>query len=240
MKTFTKIAFLLITALAANKAQAQCTPNTTMEKGTILPEAIKFGYINNAYSEVIYFRAPLDTTAKTPLGTFPAHIDSMEITGVKGLPAGFTYTCYNNKCRIKGGESSCITLSGTATVEGVHPVTVYITTYATIKGFVDIPATQNDSNNKYTLYIYTNVGVKNESLGQFVTLYPNPAKDALHISNSSAKNIQAKLMDLTGKLIAEKEITTSETFDLSGLSKGLYFVRLSSGSEVSVQKIAVE
>lgn len=240
MKTFAKIAFLLITILAAGEANAQCTPNSTMDMGTILPEALKFGYINNAYSEVIYFRAPLDTTAKTPLGTFPARIDSMEITGVNGLPAGFTYTCYNNNCRVKGGESSCITLSGTTAVTSINPITVYIKTYATIKGFVDIPATQNDSNNKYTLYVYTNVGLKDEHLKQFVNIYPNPAKDVLHISNSSVKNIQAQLMDITGKLIAEKEVLTNETFDLMGLSKGLYLVKLSSGNETTVQKIAVE
>lgn len=240
MKTFTKIAFLLITALAAGKAQAQCTPDTAMAKGTILPDALKFGYINNAYSEVIYFRAPLDTTAKTPLGTFPAHIDSMEITGVNGLPAGFTYTCYNNNCRIKGGESSCITLTGTTANTGVHPITVYITTYATIKGFVDIPATQNDSNNKYTLYVYTTVGVKNESLKQLVNIYPNPAKDVLHISNSSAKNVQARLMNIAGQLIAEKEITANEVFDLRDLAKGMYLLKLTSGNDVAVQKITVE
>lgn len=240
MKTLTKIAFLLITAFAATNALAQCTPDTQMAMGTILPEGLKFAYINNAYSEVIYFRAPIDTVAKTPFGTFPARIDSMEITDVKGLPAGFNYTCYNNNCMIKGGESSCISLTGTASVEGVHPITVYITTYATVKGFVDLPATQNDSNNKYTLYVYTTVGVKNESLSQLVSIYPNPAKEVLNINNTSSKPAQAGLMDITGKLLMSKEVSGQETFDLSGLAKGMYLVRLTQEGQASVQKIIVE
>lgn len=241
MKSFAKIGFLVVSALAGSQARAQCTPDTTMDKGTILPQAISYAYLNTAYSEVIYFRAPLDTSAQTPLGTYPATIDSMEITSVNGLPAGFTYTCYENNCMIKGGEASCITLQGTAASTGNYPLTVYITTYATLKTmFGDVPVSQNDSNTNYTLYVFGSTGMSANDLQHAIDLYPNPAKDVLHISNPLNLGIRASLFDLTGKLVEEKQLAGSDTFSLSGLPKGLYMVRLQAAGETLVKRIMVE
>lgn len=240
MKTFTKIAFLFISACSFGHASAQCTPNANMPKGSILPETLKYAYPATAYSEVIYFRAPEDTIAKTQFGDLPAHIDSMEITGVSGLPAGLTYTCNNNKCLVVGGEASCVTLSGTTTVKGEFPLKVYIKTYATIKSFVDIPVTQNDSNSKYTLYVYGSVGLEDQTLARMVSVYPNPAGHVLNISSTAGKRVEVQLMDLTGRMLDKKYVTDHETMDLSQFSRGIYLVRIQSGENTHTQKIVVE
>jgi hypothetical protein len=240
MKTFTKIAFLLISAFASVNVYAQCTPDTNMPKGSILPETLQYAYHAAAYSEVIYFRAPEDTVAKTQFGELPARIDSMEITGVAGLPDGITYSCNNGKCLILGGEASCVTITGTPTVKGEFPVKVYIKTYATIKSFVDIPVTQDDSVSKYTIYVFGSVGIAEKTLAQTVSLYPNPAHDVLNISSTGRENLRIELMDLTGRRLAEKQVMGKDTIDLSQLSQGIYVVRMQNDRETYTQKIVVE
>lgn len=240
MKTFTKITFLFISAFLSGAAHAQCTPDTAMAKGSILPDVLKYAYYANAYSEVIYFRAPEDTVAKTQFGNLPAHIDSMEITGVAGLPDGLSYTCNNGKCLIVGGEASCVTITGTPSVKGEFPVKVYIKTYATVKSFVEIPVTQNDSVSKYTIYVFGSVGMEEKTLAQTISLYPNPARDVLNISGPVNKTVTLQLLDVTGRLLAEKQFTGQETINLHPFLQGIYLVRIQSGQETYTQKIVVE
>lgn len=237
MKTLAKITFFLFTASASLHLSAQCTPNNDMPKGSISPESIKIGYKDLAYSEVIYFRAPLDTNSV--LGK--VRVDSMEITGVKGLPGDFTYTCFNSSCRFKGGESSCLTLTGTPTQTGVYPLVVYIRTYPTLKGFIDIPLpAQNDSNSRYTLYVYGSVGYLENTLENSISVFPNPAIDQLNIASSSTQKTTAQLFDVNGKLQIEQVVDANATMSLKALSKGIYVLKLNNNTQHITRKIVVE
>ncbi len=237
MKTLAKITFFLFTTSASLQLSAQCTPDINMPKGSIFPESIKIGYKDLAYSDVIYFRAPLDTNSI--LGK--VRVDSMEITGVKGLPSEFTYTCFTSNCRFKGGESSCLTLTGTPTKTGVYPLVVYVRTYPTLKGFIDVPLpAQNDSNSRYTLYVYGNVGYLENSLENSISVFPNPANDLLNIATSSTQKITAQLFDINGKLHIEQVFDANATMSLKALSKGIYVLKLNNNTQHFTRKIVVE
>jgi len=237
MKTLAKITFFLFTTSASLQLSAQCTPDINMPKGSIFPESIKIGYKDLAYSDVIYFRAPLDTNSI--LGK--VRVDSMEITGVKGLPSEFTYTCFTSNCRFKGGESSCLTLTGTPTQTGVYPLVVYVRTYPTLKGFIDVPLpAQNDSNSRYTLYVYGNVGYLENSLENSISVFPNPANDLLNIATSSTQKITAQLFDINGKLHIEQVFDANATMSLKALSKGIYVLKLNNNTQHFTRKIVVE
>lgn len=241
MKTLAKITFFIISALSTLQLSAQCTPDNNMPKGSISPEFIKIGYKDVAYSEVIYFRAPSDTSTLVGNTRVPVRIDSMEITGVKGLPAGFNYNCFTANCRFNGGESSCLTLTGTPTQTGVYPLVVYISTYPTLKGFVDVPLpVQNDSNTRYTLFIYGTVGVVENTFENSISVFPNPAKDLLHIGSLSNQNLMAQLFDVSGKMQLEQSVVLSATIDLKGLSKGIYILKLSNNTQHITRKVVVE
>lgn len=237
MKTLAKITFFLFTTSASLQLSAQCTPDNNMPKGSIFPESIKIGYKDLAYSDVIYFRAPLDTNSI--LGK--VRVDSMEITGVKGLPSEFTYTCFTSNCRFKGGESSCLTLTGSPTKTGVYPLVVYVRTYASIKGFIAIPLpAQNDSNSRYTLYVYGNVGYLENSLENSISVFPNPTNDLLNIATSSTQKITAQLFDINGKLHIEQVFDANATMSLKALSKGIYILKLNNNTQHFTRKIVVE
>lgn len=241
MKNTTKISFLLISFLFVHFAFAQCTPNTQMPKGAILPESLKVGYKNTPYSDVIYYRAPLDTSATTQFGTFPVRIDSMEIIKVEGLPAGFTYQCNTGNCRFNGGESGCLTLTGTLSTTGSFPIKVYLKTYATVKTtFADLPQTQEDINEKYVLTINAAVGMAAIGLNDAVAIFPNPVKDVLYVQSKSEKSNEVSLTDVTGRLLYVGKFDEQCAITTNSFSSGVYFIKLSSGGETLTRKIVIE
>ncbi|ROH99707.1 M28 family peptidase [Chryseobacterium daecheongense] len=72
-----------------------------------------------------------------------------------------------------------------------------------------------------------------------VKVYPNPAKDVLHIDlPSEVKNFKVEVTDMNGRLILNKENETK--LNVSGLSKGAYLVTLKSGEQTAVRKILIE
>lgn len=67
-----------------------------------------------------------------------------------------------------------------------------------------------------------------------ISLYPNPAKDALHITSSqSMKNCLLQLYDLSGMLIKEIPLNTdAPSIDIKELPAGIYLVTLSNSTFV--------
>lgn len=241
MKNTTKISILLVSMLFVQYVFAQCTPKANMPKGAILPDSLKVGYVNVPYSEVIYYRAPLDTNAITQFGVFPVRIDSMEIIKVEGLPTGFTYQCNTGNCRFKGGNSGCLTLTGSLGNTGNFPIKVYLKTYATVKTtFADIPQTQEDVNEKYTLTINGAVGLNTVDLKRVVSVYPNPAKDYLFIDNQSGSNCYVELSDVMGKRMNRWTFGSQLAIETNQYLPGVYFLQINIGEERLNQKIIIE
>ncbi len=56
-------------------------------------------------------------------------------------------------------------------------------------------------------------------------LYPNPANEAVYISNRE-KAIHYRLFDFQGKLLSQRKLHPNQAIDVSGLSKGIYFIQL--------------
>lgn len=227
-------------ALVPFKLLGQCTPDSNMPKGSILPESIKYAYLNSPYTEIIYYRAPSDTVTQTPLGQLPVQIDSMEITGVSGLPATFSYQCNSANCRFMGGEAGCLTVSGTPTTTGVYPLMVYIRTYATIKGFVDLPVTQNDSNARFVLYVFGQAG-QNESEINAVEVYPNPAQNVINVKPyTNGMACKVKLTDMSGRVVKQIEFDSQTTIDISAFEKGMYLLLIEVNNKQLYRKITLQ
>ncbi len=80
-----------------------------------------------------------------------------------------------------------------------------------------------------------------------VMVYPNPASAYVNIDvkSSSAVAYKMQLLDLSGRMIKESNQTASQGithtgFDLSGLSSGIYLVRISNKNGTSTQKLIVQ
>ena len=73
-----------------------------------------------------------------------------------------------------------------------------------------------------------------------ISHYPNPVKDILNITNGNEMQ-SAIVSNMLGQEVMSKDINSSNTtIDLSGLGKGVYLIKLSSGGKTKTLKIIKE
>jgi hypothetical protein len=69
-----------------------------------------------------------------------------------------------------------------------------------------------------------------------VSIYPNPAKDVLHVA--AAAGAEVSLLDMSGKLIASQIVEGAEVdFDISHLAQGVYMVRVQTNDEITSEQV---
>ncbi len=76
------------------------------------------------------------------------------------------------------------------------------------------------------------------------SLIPNPANDHLTITiggwQANANTVQLEIIDIPGKIIHKETISTvNHKIDVSTFVEGVYFVRLTSGSRVAVNRLVI-
>ncbi|MFA4864422.1 MAG: T9SS type A sorting domain-containing protein, partial [Bacteroidales bacterium] len=94
------------------------------------------------------------------------------------------------------------------------------------------------------LAVYNENGVPVSIKEQFtlhskITIYPNPAFTAITIETPTTpqKNTFMIIIDITGKQLIQRQITEKQTVvDVSGLSQGVYFLRVANERTVMVGK----
>ncbi len=82
------------------------------------------------------------------------------------------------------------------------------------------------------------VGVsENEKLN--VKVYPNPAEGSVNVKAEGLKNVE--LIDMMGRVISRNDSSeTVTTIDLSSFTSGIYFLRVTTESGVSLQRVEVK
>jgi hypothetical protein len=74
---------------------------------------------------------------------------------------------------------------------------------------------------------------KNELL-----IFPNPTKDVVRIQLEKAQSVQVEIIDVSGKMMFRTEGNSeSLTLDFSGFTDGVYFIKVSTGTHVWVEKV---
>lgn len=96
------------------------------------------------------------------------------------------------------------------------------------------------------LNVSTCAGIE-ENSAQITVLYPNPnnGKFNIAISNAGSNELFISITDMQGKEVyyeRDKNITVSynKQIDLTGLSKGIYYIKSGTNKEVKVQKLIIE
>lgn len=232
-KILLQIAFLIsISSFSIMGIKAQCVPDASIKSSGVFPSALPAATPNVAYSQVLQFYITKDTIFNYLGQNINATIDSLFITGVKGMPAGFTYTCHNANCGIKGGSNGCVTLTGMATPamkNTNYPLVVMLKIKGTANTILGpISQTINDSNSKYAIFVQSPSVVNELNNENTISLYPNPAKEKLliSISNPSLQSAEAIMLDMNGREVARTSIQSAKTeLDVLNLSKGVYIVK---------------
>lgn len=198
---------------------------------------------NVPYSAVINFKVPATVTAELDeTGQFVGTpIQDFEVTGVNGLPSGFSYACNIATCQYLGGENGCASIYGTCATTGIYPVTIDVDATVLVSllpGLPPIPVVQTVSFDGY----FIEVGTAG-TIVQFIepiTAFPNPANEEIKIQGitPSMQANEISIVNIEGKVVANRKMTntTNLTFDISLLKAGIYFVNVSLANGIETIK----
>lgn len=105
----------------------------------------------------------------------------------------------------------------------------------------------NPNKARYRDNIRTFVGIKEESATLALSVFPNPANTTLTvIIPQNIQDVVAEVTDLQGKIILTKsfnqnsQIVNQHLIDVSGIAKGIYLLKLSTGTSKQTLKISVQ
>jgi hypothetical protein len=85
-------------------------------------------------------------------------------------------------------------------------------------------------------------GINDMSSGNSFTIYPNPSTGLLNITFAEkATDTKLEVLNSCGQVLLSKDINniTQTTLDLSNQAKGMYFIKVQSGSGVVVRKVVI-
>jgi hypothetical protein len=85
------------------------------------------------------------------------------------------------------------------------------------------------------------LSLNKEILEQAINIFPNPSNGIVFVKNNSSVNLEKVFIyDIGGRLIFENELSdasTTKTINLQGMSKGVYFVKITSDLAEITRKI---
>ena len=73
-----------------------------------------------------------------------------------------------------------------------------------------------------------------------VSVYPNPTNGVVNISNAQGSENEIQVLDITGKVVIAKTVSTSTSFDLSQFGTGVYIVKVSNENGQLVERVVVK
>jgi hypothetical protein len=70
-----------------------------------------------------------------------------------------------------------------------------------------------------------------------ITVYPNPTTDVLYVNSTTAQQLNVKLMNTLGQVLAVKVGNGNVRIDLSGFANGTYLLQIEDGAETKTVKV---
>jgi len=86
----------------------------------------------------------------------------------------------------------------------------------------------------------TTLGVRNLLMENQISIYPNPSNTIITIGNFEKWQIQEiDFFDISGRLVM-KHMELKSQIDVSKLSKGVYFIKLTTNDQIFLKKLVVQ
>ncbi|MES2397766.1 MAG: T9SS type A sorting domain-containing protein, partial [Bacteroidota bacterium] len=182
------------------------------------------GCINETTNNVIIQVNPLPTVSLLPFTTVCLQTTEFLLTG--GLPTGGIY-------------------SGTGVIAGMFYPGSADTMQSISYIITDSNSCSNTASENITVLDCTEI--EENTFSQDITVYPNPTNGMLNIviKNSILSELLVNVFDIQGKEVfsaLEKNILIGykKEIDLGWLAKGIYYIKLTTGNDVQMQKLIIE
>ncbi len=157
-------------------------------------------------------------------------------TPIVGLELTTTSTCINYPViTLAGGNPTGGTYSGDGvTGTSFNPATAGLGAHEITYSF-----TENGCTAEATSSIFVDGCVSIEELtNELVTVFPNPTKGIITISQNTENVLAIEIVDITGKVVHSASYkNVSNTVDMSGLESGSYFLNIQ--SEAGIQRMTI-
>lgn len=247
------LSFIAIGVLSAQN----CTPDAQYTDVGVYPDSatnMAPAYVGTPYAEVITVITPVDTCVEVIPG-FPCQdvpIDSIVVESVTGLPAGFSIMAeYQTDLNFAfpGGVTSCMIIQGTAIPgqEGVYPVTVAGTSYATVLGLTQ---TQPYNVDYYSITVLpalpTGLASFDKNVFEVGQNMPNPfsSNSTIEYNMPNSGNVLIQVRNVIGELVVSDNVAAQagvNKFQLDGskLTSGIYFYQFNYNNKVITKKFIV-
>jgi len=86
-------------------------------------------------------------------------------------------------------------------------------------------------------FVILETGIGDLEEGIISSIYPNPAKDMIHINTKEQGNFEISILNTYGQVLLSGIMSSGDAVDISDLKQGVYFLKLTDGSKVSVQRV---
>lgn len=232
MKKILLFAFVFLGYFQINAQN--CTTNTSFTNPGYYPDALPPAKINVAYSQDVTVVTPADTTIELIPGvpiTLP--IDSIVVTSITNLPAGFTYKCDPPSCGFPGGTANCMNISGNpVTGAGSYNLIINVRAYSAAAGAL---SPLDETINFGQFVIEPDVSVVENYAQRFsvVSISPQPAKSNAQITLTAPKNgeLQISVFNIIGERVYQQNQQVQKgqnnLFFQPEVSAGLYLLHFS-------------
>lgn len=233
---------LLFAALALTgfAASAQCTPDPLYADSVfgVWPDTTEnfvSGEVGVFYSDTLNLIVPENAQDIDP--GYPAvTIDSVQMTGVSGLPAGLAVYCNSQTggaCTYLPTVLGCGLIEGTPTTAGTYPLTIDVTAWFT---FFGTPQPFPTSFSGYEIVIVpSTVGIPASERPALdgVRNVPNPfsGRTSIEFDLARAGMVRVSVFDLVGEELWKTTVsgtigTNKVVFDGAALGEGVYLYKV--------------
>lgn len=201
--------------------------------------------LNGNTTSPVLTMTPASTTSYTIAGTDAngCLANANETITVKALP---TLTLNSNMPQICSGSSATISVTGAATYSWMNSlgtstsivVNPSLTTSYSVTGTNSLGCSATA---QITQSVSLCTSVNSISKNEFqYTLYPNPARQFVTLDNLQGSG-EIRIVNALGTVVLKDSFENgSRTIDVSGLSKGIYFISISSSGKAPMKKLIVE
>ena len=181
------------------------------------------------FDEYYEFVDTLDATVETCILDNSASIDSAFIFDYHFVNPDSVIT---NWAIWQDGDSSTINVGLSVTNSGNN--LVYLDVICNSKS-INVTNTYSF----YGMFNATGVGIKEIQENGF-SLFPNPAKNDFTIKLDNNKDSYLQILDITGKVIYQKNFKKDLLVETTSFKSGIYFVRIENDNNIITEKIIVE
>jgi hypothetical protein len=231
-------------SIATLPANSSSYTDNTVDEGTTYHYRVKA--INGVNQDSDYSNT---SSAATPLETVPAPSTLSATVNGNAVQLSWTDNANNETSyRIERSTSESSGFSQIASVEAnsnsytdnlsVTSNTTYFYRVRAAKGTANFSEYSNTASASIT------VSSVDARLSQATKLYPNPASQSFVLSLEGLAIAESKaiLYNSLGQNVSERSVSSQQAavFEVSGLQKGLYYVRIASSQGLIVKKVVVE